>query len=175
MGIWLMSKKPSPPAKQVRPAMTAMTGHKGPHNRRKLKVVWFLILGGLGLLSIPSAIIFVIGSLPLVSIWNYDRSPQKTTGICVALTNMAGMVPFLVETLGHGHSMSSSSPIMERGTTWLVIYVSAALGWLVVLIFPKIVRNILAMHLAKKMDQIKQKQEELVNEWGDKIRNKPVL
>lgn len=132
-----------------------------------------LVLVGLCVLllfaALPTALLLAFAMLPTFCALAIDRSPIRSGTICVGSLNLAGVWPFLLMLWTRGHSVINATQIMVDPYAWLVIYSAAAVGWLLYMSFPSMVSAGMALFAGRRLVQLRQKQKQLIAEWGNEV------
>jgi hypothetical protein len=158
-----MAQQKTPPGK------TAAAQARKPGLAIKFPMVYLALVGCIGFVSIPGAILLIGGTMPTVATWLGDRAPGKPFGVCVGLMNIGAVSLFLIRVVPYGHNFEKAMPIVGDGVTWLLIYLFAFLGWAIYLVMPALVQRCLANQIHKKVERLRNAQQELIAIWGKDV------
>lgn len=115
-------------------------------------------------------VFFVIGMLPCIVAHLMDVSKQRYTFKSIFAANLSGMMPYITRMMERGPSSTTLEAIMGNSFTWIVIYGSALMGWLLVRFCPMLAQVMVkGMHQTQIM-RYEWVQKKLENEWGDEVR-----
>ena len=123
--------------------------------------------GGIAL-AITALSIFIIlygGMLPTIVAFLVDNQPGRHLFRTVGVTNLAGVVPFLRDSLHYGlNARMIVSPVgsIEK---WLTIYGAALGGWLMAIGVPMLWQLAFELVLNVRMRRYQAAREALAEEW----------
>ena len=123
-------------------------------------------LGGLAVAAPPAAVLSLVGLLPTMGAWIADRGRRPYLALCVASTNLCGIVPIALDRLRDG----ASGPLVQSladPTAWLVMYGGAGIGWLLYLGIPPLVQASIIRRIRRQRHRLLRRQRQLAEEWGD--------
>jgi hypothetical protein len=123
--------------------------------------------------ALPTALLLALALLPAFVAVITDRSPARSATISVGALNLAGTWPFLLKLWTTGHTVVHAMEIIVQPAAWLVIYASAAVGWLLYLSFPALVSACMSIFAGRRMAQLRAQQKKLVEEWGPEVATNP--
>ena len=125
------------------------------------------------ILSLPTVVLLFLGLLPAMVAFIVDDNPRKYATMCVVATNFAGIWFFLLRLWTGDHSLAEAMAILTDVYAWLLIYGSAALGWLCYLWFPSIAALFMEMTSGRRIAGLKSKQKKLIEAWGEGVTRAP--
>lgn len=125
---------------------------------------------GLIFLIKHSFIFLLAGMLPTIVASLVDQSEGRMQFKTVGCLNLAGMAPFLTELHVQHHASTAVQNVMGDPSTWLIVYSSAALGWLLVWLCPWLVKFSIEFFSDNKVKTIENEQQKLEEEWGSEIK-----
>lgn len=144
------------------------------------RIVMRLILITVILTAISSGLIFlgytyvmvliVVSLLPAVTASVVDRRPRRWASRTVLFFNIAGLLPHVFDVAMSHDPNAMASHLLSDPYIWLIIYGFAGFGWLFVYIVPQIVFLFLVVRSDHSIRKLETKRQELVDEWGDKVR-----
>lgn len=155
-----------------RRAAIVRPGVKRPSLLRQLSMGVVII--ALFIAALPSAILLCFGMLPTMCAYLIDRLPQRYATRCVGALNFAGCWPYLLNLWKDGHNMIEAVHIMLEPLTWLVIYGSAAAGWLCFLSFPAVAWGLMDVFAGRRIAHLRKEQRKLIEDWGDDVTRAPI-
>ncbi len=119
---------------------------------------------------IKHSIIFLIaGMLPAIVASIVDQSDGRILFRTVLATNTAGIARYMAELISQNNSREAVHYVMSDPGIWLVVYTSAAIGWILFLGCPKGVEMAMDMFSDNKVKALEQEQQKLEAEWGPKV------
>ncbi len=152
---------PPPPNAEPPPAPPGSALRKG---------IWFVvILLTMMMLSLPTVILFFLGMLPSLVAWVIDRSEEKHATFCVSGLNFSGLFPFLMDVWFINHSTDFAIRILTDVFNLMIIYGSAAFGWLLYIAVPPVVTIFLSVVAQNRLALLKTTQKNIIEEWGEEI------
>lgn len=135
--------------------------------RRGMHVLGFCFLFAvLMLAAMPTVLVLVVGMVPSLVAMIVDVTPGRYAFRCVTALNIAGLSPSLYRLWTGGNDMTGAFAIVSDVYSWLAIYGTSALGWMLFLGLPGIVAAIMAFNATHRVARLKARQAELIAEWG---------
>jgi hypothetical protein len=167
------SKKSVAKAAALRKAVKGKAGRvKRPSLLRQLSMGVAII--ALFVAALPSAVLLCFGMLPTMCAFLVDRAPPRYAARCVGALNFAGCWPYLLNLWKDGHDMVTAVHILLDPTVWLVIYGSAAAGWLCYLSFPAVAWALMDVFAGRRIAHLRKEQRKLIEDWGDEVAKAPI-
>ncbi|MDX2095855.1 MAG: hypothetical protein SFW64_07970 [Alphaproteobacteria bacterium] len=136
--------------------------------KNKLLLILFSLMM-MGLLR-TGFVFFVIGMLPCIVAYYMDVSKHQYTFKSVFAANLAGMMPFITRIIHAGPSSSLLQEIMGNSTSWIIIYGSALIGWLLVKACPVLAQILVTGVHQTQFSRYDRLQKKLESEWGDEVK-----
>jgi len=130
------------------------------------RAIFFLILGVIGLFTLPTILVMGIGMLPTLGALITDRRKEKYATLCVGAMNFTGVLPFMIQLWTEDHSYEHAFQVIAQPVTWLAMYGAAALGWAIYFVAPGIVGMFIGMRTEQRIQRLRRRQRDLVEEWG---------
>jgi hypothetical protein len=130
------------------------------------KTILFVLVAGGAVLFLPSVLILGIGMTPTLAAMLTDRRREKYATLCVGCMNFTGVLPFMVELWTQEHSYDNAFRLIADPFTWLVMFGAAAIGWAIYFVAPGIVGMFIAMRADQRVERLRRRQRDLVEEWG---------
>ena len=138
----------------------------------KSRVFLYLMLAiPIALMIIPTVIVLMFALLPTGVAFIMERGRGWYGGICVGAMNLAGAASTLVELWFTGHTIDAAFAALTDVFTILIIYGSAAIGWVIYSTTPSIVSAYMAMTAGRRITALKAQQKELVLKWGPDVES----
>lgn len=124
----------------------------------------------LGIAFSSTSVVLVLGMLPTIAAYIWDRSKDKMTAFTVGAMNLAGCFPFLLELwLTEGHDINTAFGKFEEIRTWIVIYLAAMIGWMIDWAMTGIIASIMVQKGQYRMQDIRKIKEKLIERWGPEV------
>lgn len=158
--------------KAIRHAAAARPSAAAPRRRSS---TWHM-LGLVGLLatllivSLPTAMVLVVGLLPTAVAITVDRTSGRYAAWCVGATNVAGTYPFLLEIWTRAHTVAAAQAIVGNVFALLAIYGAAGFGWFLFSAIPPVTAALQRIRSKSVIAELRNVQQRLVDEWGADIR-----
>lgn len=114
-------------------------------------------------------VMFVVGMLPSCVAFYVDRTQSHTLFHTVMPCNLAGVLPFIAELIATGNKTSSMQMMLGDVSVVLMMYSSAALGWLLVYGSPMFAGFVINALNERQIARVKHTQNKLVKEWGNEV------
>ncbi|MDF1794744.1 MAG: hypothetical protein P1U88_22740 [Thalassobaculaceae bacterium] len=130
------------------------------------KTIMFVLIAGGAVMFLPSVMLLVIGMTPTMAAMLTDRRREKYATLCVGCMNFTGVLPFMVELWTKDHSYDNAFGMIGDPFTWLVMFGAAAIGWAIYFVAPGIVGMFIAMRADQRVERLRRRQRDLVEEWG---------
>ncbi len=175
-------RKPSGPKKPVgrtavrralkQRAALGRPGVKRPSLLRQLSMGVAVI--ALFMAALPSAVLLCFGMLPTMCAFLIDRMPQRYATRSVGALNFAACWPFLLDLWKDGHNMIAAMHVLLEPLSWLLIYGSAAAGWLCYLSFPAVAWALMDVFAGRRIAHLRKEQRKLIEDWGDDVAKAPI-
>lgn len=128
-----------------------------------LTVTFLLVLAG------PTMIILFFGMLPTLVAYIIDRSSQKSATFSVGSLNFIGVFPYVLELWAGMNSIDEALNLVTDLFAMLIMYSSAAFGWLLFMAMPAVVSSFVIVLQQRKVAQLRSEQKELIEEWGPEV------
>jgi hypothetical protein len=136
----------------------------------KILVYLFGTIVFFGLMVIdPGLAVFVLVGLVPTFVWRLvDNKPGKNTSATITFFNLAGLTIPCSKFLEDPSSIPSF-PNLDM-VQLMVVYLFATMGWFIAWLIPKIVVIMVDLKNEKRAVRIKEKMNELLEEWGTDIK-----
>ena len=144
---------------------------KTTQKKRGIRTVPMIIIGLMLAFFLQSSfILLLVGMLPSVVAYFADTSRGRTTFRIVMACNLAGVLQFLTELVMQNNSASLLLQYLTDPVVWLMMYLSAAVGYILIRGMPFIVEFCYEMSNAARIARIQSLQNRLIEEWGPEIQ-----
>jgi len=145
--------------------------------KKKRKLEWqfqILLIGVmiLGVIFLPTTVMLMVGMLPTIVLALIDNTKGRVKTMTVGAMNLAGCTPFIIEMWMTSHTMQTSIDFITTPRTIVVIYFSAAIGYMIDWALTGIVSTIMYEKGKIRLDQIEKEQDHLVERWGLEVTGK---
>jgi hypothetical protein len=137
----------------------------GKWSRRLLSAISFIAM----IVFLPTSIFLFFSMMPTLVAGLVDRSGKGTRALTVGAMNLAGSTPFLFELWTGGHTAQNALALISNPRTIVVIYCAAGIGYLIDWAMSGIVATVMIQRSASRLKEIKKKQAELVERWGEEV------
>lgn len=121
------------------------------------------------MVSLPTVMLVFFGLLPSIVAWVIDRADQKYATFCVFGMNFAGLFPFLTDIWFEDHSVDAAIRIMTNVFDLIIIYGSAAFGWMMFIVLPPVITTFLSAMSERRLDTLQTQQKDIIEEWGENV------
>ena len=124
----------------------------------------------IAIISVYSVVILVFGLLPGLIAMVIDYDPRQYLSKIVISFNAVGVVPYLIQILNASVANVTAMKLITSPKTWLVIYASAGVGWVIYWMFPQIAMVMMPFQNKNKIETLNKELDELAEEWGEDVR-----
>lgn len=137
-----------------------------------MALVWgSIIFVGVVVISLETVILVAFGMLPTIVAFIVDRTPQKHGGTCVGGLNFCGLFSYVLDLWSGGSDIDAAMRIITDPYAILVIFSSAAFGWMLFMTIPPVVSTFLTVISQRRVGLLRVIQKELLEEWGEAVAN----
>lgn len=145
------------------------------YSRRRASLVLWASIAMVILLwfSLPTVIVFIFGMLPSFAAYVIDRSKEKYATFCVASMNFCGVFPFLMDLWLGTHSIYEATNIMADVFALVVMFGSAAIGWVIYSSMPPVISSFISVIAQQRVNSLRTQQRKLIEEWGEAVARPP--
>ena len=155
-----------------RESKNAPQAERQPRGSASMALVWGAIIVALVVVISPETVILLsFGLLPAVVAFIIDRTPQNYAGFCVGGMNFCGIFPYILDLWSGGADVATAMQIISDPYAILVIFSSAAFGWMLFMTIPPVVSTFLTVVSQRRVGALRAAQKELLEEWGERIAN----
>jgi hypothetical protein len=117
----------------------------------------------------PCGVLLLVGMLAPIVAYVVDQTPRRTLTLTVGPLNLAGTAPYCLQLWFGIDTMRALGSFLGNVWIWLVMYLAAALGWLLFLGMPVIVHYLLERSIDRRKARLQQIQKKLRADWGDQV------
>lgn len=134
-------------------------------------LIILLIAMGCSAISVYSVIIVLFGLLPGMVAIIVDQDRNHFISKIVLNYNAIGIVPYIFKIFQSANPNNMAISLIIDPRTWMLIFSSAALGWLIYWAFPQAASAVQNVKSSIKVRQLEIELEKLSTEWGEEIRS----
>ncbi|MEM6780371.1 MAG: hypothetical protein AAF569_00750 [Pseudomonadota bacterium] len=135
-----------------------------------------IFLIAMGVIFSSTAVILLIGMLPTIVAVIIDNSKEKLKPLTVGAMNLAGCFPFVLESWVSGsNDISVALDTVLEPRTFSIIYMAAAIGYLIDWSLSGIVAQIMVQKGRARLKEIDRIQESLIERWGPEVKGEMQL
>ena len=111
----------------------------------------------------------IIGLLPSIFGFSIDKRKKHHASKTVFAFNISGLMPYLSVIAVSGSPNQIALRIITEFEVWFIIYGFSAFGVGCIYLIPAIVRIYLEIKIELRLEKIKNRQEEIEEEWGKEV------
>lgn len=140
--------------------------------KMKFKHKFLLIIFSLLMMGLlrTGFVFFVIGMLPAIVAYYMDVTKMRYTFKSVFAANLSGMMPYITKIIHNGPSSTLLQEVMGNSMTWIIIYGSAMVGWMLVKVCPMVAQTMVAGVHQTQLKRYEWLQKKLEGEWGPEVK-----
>lgn len=160
----------------TKPKKTAglKTGPAAGALRRRAKVLSFIFGPPLLFILHPTVIVAMGGMLPTLVAFIIDNRKERYAARTVGYLNFSGVFIVCLGMWTGDHTWQAALELLYEPFNWLIMFGTAALGWVLYFMLPPISGAYLKISNDLKLKTLLSEQEKLVKEWGQGVaRNAP--
>ena len=124
----------------------------------------------IAIISVYSVVVLVFGLLPGLIAMVVDYDPRQYLSRIVISFNAVGVAPYILQILNSSVADMTAYQLIISPKTWLVIYASAGVGWVIYWMFPQIAMMLMPMQNKNRIESLNKELDELAEEWGEDVR-----
>jgi hypothetical protein len=121
------------------------------------------------LIALPTAMVLFIGLLPTLVAVLVDATPRRYAARTVAGLNFVGVMPYVTKLWAGQNDIAAAGRLITDPFVLVIMFGAAAVGWIMFASFPELVAGVASMNASRRIAQLKQRQAELIDEWGEAI------
>jgi len=118
---------------------------------------------------LPTTVLFFIGLMPTIVARLVDQSKQKSRTLTIGFMNFAACFPFWYRLVQNGHTFDRALEILSDPLTIVIMYSGAVVGYVIDWGLSGIVASMMVQKGHKRLEDIKNIQQELANRWGEEV------
>ena len=118
----------------------------------------------------PTILLLLIGMAPSIVAYIVDKRPRKVTARSIGYLNFAGCLPYALKLWTGQNTISGVLELVFEPSALMIMYSSAAVGWMLNFIIAHIMSAYLAVKHEAKNRSISSRQEDLIKEWGSEVK-----
>ena len=123
----------------------------------------------------PTILLMVIGMAPAIVAFIVDKRPGKATARAIGYLNLAGCLPYAIKLWTGQNTITGVLSLVGEPSALMIMYSSAAVGWILTFIMTPIMTAYLAVQHEAKARTIGNRQEKLINEWGGEVKGQAAM
>lgn len=132
-------------------------------------LTWIMVVAGtLMVLALPTMIILFFGMLPTMVAFIVDRTKGKSATFTVCGINFIGTFPYIMSLWTEENTIDAAMSMLDIFTL-LVMYSSAAFGWMLFMTAPPIISSFVEVMHQRKIATLRAQQKSLIDEWGPTV------
>jgi hypothetical protein len=123
----------------------------------------------------PTILLMVIGLAPSIVAFFVDKRPGKVTARAIGYLNLAGCLPYAIKLWNGENTITDVLSLVGEPSVLMIMYGSAAVGWMLNFIMAPIMTAYLAVQHEIKIRSIGNRQEQLIKEWGGEVKGQAAV
>ncbi len=137
---------------------------------RPMLVIWVSIaVVGMLVFSLPTVMLLLVGMLPTLGAYIVDRTKEKYATFSVASMNFCGVFPYMMDLWINAHTIRAASNMLTDVFILVIMYGSAAFGWIIFSTVPPVITSFLAVLAQRRVAALRAQQRSLIEEWGEMV------
>ena len=123
----------------------------------------------------PTILLLLIGMAPSIVAYIVDKRPRKVTARSIGYLNFAGCLYYALKLWTEQNTISGVLELVSEPSALMIMYSSAAVGWMLNFIMVPIMSAFLAVQHEAKIRSIARRQDDLIKEWGSVVKGQVTL
>lgn len=124
----------------------------------------------IGFISIYSIVLLCFGILPGVVAKIVDNTVHRSLTKIVTMFNALGLSNYFLNILRNLYNADVVAlQMITTPHTWLAVYVSCAIGWIIYLVVPKIFVLVENLKIEMRLRELHANLKDITDEWGEDI------
>ena len=123
----------------------------------------------------PTILLLLIGMAPSIVAYIVDKRPRKVAARSIGYLNFAGCLYYALKLWTEQNTISGVLELVSEPSALMIMYSSAAVGWMLNFIMVPIMTAFLAVQYEAKTRAISRRQEDLIKEWGSVVKGPATL
>ena len=141
---------------------------------RRAKLIFLFAAPLLAFVAYPTIMVAIGGMLPTLVAFIIDSRPERYAARTVGYLNLSGVFIVCLDMWTGDHTWQAALEVLYDPLNWLIMFGTAALGWVLYFILPPVSGAYLSVSNDLKLKSLISDQEKLVKEWGNGVsRNAP--
>lgn len=136
-----------------------------------VKIISCIVAISVLFISRYAFVFFILGMLPTIISVLVDKRINRFASSTISAFNLIGILPFLFEIYTSRTVNETAQAMLTNTYVWFVVYASAALGWVFIIIIPQISAKLFITRAEIKVKGLEEIQAKLVEEWGKEVKN----
>lgn len=146
---------------------------KKPRKKLSWQATVFLVMSLLlAIVFLPTTILLSIGMLPAIVCALVDKTRGMVRTMSVGAMNLAGCIPFVIELWTNGHTFEVAIEYIVQPRTIIVMYFSAAMGYLIDWAMTGIVCSVMVEKARGRIRDIEKQHNALTERWGEEVNGR---
>jgi hypothetical protein len=167
-----VSASAAQPAAQPAAKATGLT-ERSQRVKNTMLLLSVLSMVALAIFEQPIAILLSIALIPTMAAWVMDDTARQQLLRSVAPLNFACAMPFALQ-LWYGKNTSDRAlQLLTNPYVPMALYGGALFGWVLYWAAPRILGAVMASRLERRRKQLILRQAQLVDEWGEEVKEAP--
>ncbi|MBR1778238.1 MAG: acyl-CoA synthetase [Alphaproteobacteria bacterium] len=132
----------------------------------------FLVLFPMMYLMLPTVIFLFLSMLPTLVALVIDSNSKtrfKYKWLCIGGLNFAGSLPYLFRLWFGNNTWDGAVGLFLGGGAFLIIYLTALVGWVFYRCIPSVVLSFLEMSDQRRVVHLREAQAKLIAKWGEEV------
>ena len=123
----------------------------------------------------PTILLLLIGMAPSIVAYIVDKRPRKVTARSIGYLNFAGCLYYALKLWTEQNTISGVLELVSEPSALMIMYSSAAVGWMLNFVMVPIMSAFLAVRHEAKIRSISKRQDDLIKEWGSVVKGRVTL
>ncbi len=137
--------------------------------------IFLLMVMLVGFIFTSSVMIVLIGMVPTFVAMISDRDADRCLSYCVMLCNICGVIPFVIENIQSGMTMTSGLSILQNPINIIIMMAAAGLGWTAYYVIPSLTISLAQSRDQSKLHYLRQRFFDLREDWGAAIPDSELI
>lgn len=140
---------------------------KGMPTKWKVLLILFTLLS---MAFLRTGFVFIfIAMLPSIVVYYIDQSEHRYVFRSIFYCNCSGLLPYLAKLIKWGPTSGNLQEIMDSGSTWVIIYGAALVGYLLTAIAPLLAQTMIGSMNQTQVRSLQRAQKKIEKEWGTEV------
>ncbi len=121
------------------------------------------------IIFLPTTVLLFVGMLPTIVVGIVDRTKERVRALTIGFMNFSGCFPYWLDLVSTDHTPEAAFKIITQPSTIVVMYMAAAIGYLIEWAMTGIVSNVLVQRGYRRLENIDDQKEKLIKRWGSEV------